>query len=63
MEESRVLKKRDALPSFLPSAVAIDAAVVSSVRRDLFRGKPKLRSKAVGLSAIDSSIGLAPFHL
>ena len=63
MEESRVLKKRDVLPSLLPSAVAIDAAVVPSVRGDLFRDKSKLGSEAVGLSVINSSIGLAPFHL
>ena len=62
MEESTVLKKREAVPSLLSSAAAIDAAVVSSVRRDLFRDKSKLWSE-VGLSVINPSIKLAPLHL
>ena len=42
MEESTVLKKSDTVSS----ATFIESAVVSSVRRDLFRDKLKRRSNA-----------------
>lgn len=46
MEESMVLRKSGAVPL----AATIDCAVISSVRRLLFRDKLKCRSKSLSLS-------------
>jgi hypothetical protein len=56
MEESMVLRKSDAIAP----ARSIDFAVISSVRRDLFPDKLKLRSKA-WLLAIHLSLEFVPF--